>query len=666
MVFPLLGFSVNTLSLLGLVLAIGIVVDDAIVVVEAVMHNIEHGLNPREATIKAMKEVSGPVIAIALILVAVFIPVAATPGITGRLYQQFAITIAISVIFSAINALTLSPALSSLLLKPHKEKKGALASFFKGFNKMFDKFTNGYTGIAKFFVAKALRSVVMVIIVAVLAGLIGMKIPGGFVPDEDQGYFMMNISLPQGSSIQRSDEVSGQVERILSGEEGVRSYVTINGYSLLTNAYAPNAAFLFVEVKNWEERKETVAQMVERLNKKFAVTIQRGTAIAFGPPPIQGLGTSSGFSLMLQDRGGNSPQFLENETTKFMEEARKRPEIASIRTTFSAASPQIKLDIDRDKAEKLDVALSSISSTIGAFMGGNYINDFNRFGRQYRVYVQAEAAYRVNPEQMSLFSVRSRKGNLIPLNSLVSYRSVSGPEFTNRFNLYRAAELSGAPAPGFSSMQALHALEEVAKASLPPSMGYQWTNVSYQEKQSEGKGGTVFIFAIIFVFLILAAQYESWGLPFSVLLGTPFAVFGAFLGLWLARMDDSLIVNNVFAQIGLVMLIGLAAKNAILIVEFAKAEYENGKGLVEAAVYAAKLRFRPILMTAFAFILGVIPLLRASGAGAQSRVVMGITVFAGMLVATVLGVLIVPGLFVFIERLTGKKKSSPNSDNSTI
>lgn len=665
MVFPLLGFSVNTLSLLGLVLAIGIVVDDAIVVVEAVMHNIEHGLSPREATIKAMKEVSGPVIAIALILVAVFIPVAATPGITGRLYQQFAITIAISVVFSAINALTLSPALASLLLKPHKEKKGPLASFFKGFNRVFDKFTNGYTGVAKIFVTKAIRSVIVVVVVGIVAGLIGTKIPSGFVPDEDQGYFMMNINLPEGSSIQRSDEVAKQVERVLAKEEGVRSFVTINGYSLLTNAYSPNASFLFVEVKKWDEREETVTELTAKLNKAFAKDISRGTVIAFGPPPIQGLGTSAGFSLMLQDRGGNTPQYLSANVDKFMAEARKRPEIGSIRTTFRSGSPQIKLEIDRDKAEKLDVPISSISTTVGAFLGGNYVNDFNRFGRQYRVYIQAEPEYRVRPEDMQQFNVRSKGGALVPLTTLVSNKNVSGPEFTNRFNLYRSAEISGAPAEGYSSMQALNALQEVAKTALPPDMSYQWTNVSYQEKQSEGKGGTVFIFALIFVFLILAAQYESWGLPFSVLLGTPFAVFGAFLGLWLARMDNSLIVNNVFAQIGLVMLIGLAAKNAILIVEFAKMEYEQGKPLKEAALNAAKLRFRPILMTAFAFILGVIPLLTATGAGSQSRVVMGITVFSGMLIATILGVLIVPGLYVFIENLSGKKKKNKLPEQTT-
>jgi HAE1 family hydrophobic/amphiphilic exporter-1 len=530
---------------------------------------------------------------------------------------------------------------------------------------MFDKFTNGYTGVAKIFVTKAIRSVLVVAVVGVAAGLLGTRIPGGFVPDEDQGYFMMNISLPEGSSIQRSDEVAKQVERVLAKEESVRSYVTINGFSLLTNAYAPNSAFLFVEVKKWDEREETVAQLVTKLNQTFAKDITRGTAVAFGPPPIQGLGTSAGFSMMLQDRGGNTPQYLSANADKFMAEARKRPEIGSIRTTFRSGSPQIKLDIDRDKAEKLDVPISSISTTIGAFLGGNYVNDFNRFGRQYRVYIQAEPEYRVRPENMQQFNVRSKGGALVPLTTLVSYKNVSGPEFTNRFNLYRSAEISGTPAEGYSSMQALHALEEVAKSALPQDMSYQWTNVSYQEKQSEGKGGAVFIFALIFVFLILAAQYESWGLPFSVLLGTPFAVFGAFLGLWLARLDNSLIVNNVFAQIGLVMLIGLAAKNAILIVEFAKMEYEQGKPLVEAALNAAKLRFRPILMTAFAFILGVIPLLTATGAGSQSRLVMGITVFSGMLIATILGVIIVPGLYVFIEKLTGKKKTVQEPEKTT-
>jgi HAE1 family hydrophobic/amphiphilic exporter-1 len=658
MVFPLLGFSVNVLSLLGLVLAIGIVVDDAIVVVEAVMHNIEKGMEPKEATVKAMKEVSGPVIAIALILVAVFVPVAMTPGITGRLYQQFAITIAISVIFSAINALTLSPALAALLLKPHKEKKGPLAAFFKGFNNVFDRFTSSYTGVAKIFVAKAIRSVVMVAVVAVIAGLIGTKIPSGFVPEEDQGYFMVNIALPEGASLQRTDEVARQVEMILGQQGSIRSYSTINGFSLLTGAIAPNSAFLFVEAKKWDDRSETVDQILKKLNGAFAMKITKGTVYAFGPPPIQGLGTSAGFSLMLQDRGGNTPEYLFANLQKFIAAAKQRPEIASVNSTFRTGAPQYKLDIDRDKAEKLGVSLSSVSAALGAFLGGNYVNDFNRFGRQYRVYLQAEPEYRVSPDNMNQFSVRSKQGVQVPLTSLVSHRKISGPEFTNRFNLYRSAEISGTPGEGYSSIEALNALEEVAKQVLPTDVGYAWTNVSYQEKQSEGKGGTVFLFALLFVFLILAAQYESWSLPFSVLLGTPFAVLGAFLGLWLARMSSPLFVNNVFAQIGLVMLIGLAAKNAILIVEFAKMEVEQGKSVKEAALNAARLRFRPILMTAFAFILGVVPLLTATGAGSQARKVMGITVFSGMLVATILGVILVPGLFVLIEEMTGKKKKA--------
>jgi HAE1 family hydrophobic/amphiphilic exporter-1 len=655
-VFPMLGFSVNVLSLLGLVLAIGIVVDDAIVVVEAVMHNIEHGMNPQEATVKAMKEVSGPVIAIAMILVAVFVPVAMTPGITGRLYQQFAITIAISVIFSAINALTLSPALSALLLKPHKEKKGPLASFFRGFNNMFDRFTGSYTGLARIFVTKSVRALIMVAVVGLLAVMLGKKIPGGFVPEEDQGYFMVNIALPDAASLQRTDEVAKQVEQILAAQPGVKNYATIAGYSMLTSAIAPNAAFLFVEAKKWDEREETVAEITSRLNKIFAFNVTKGTVFSFGPPPIQGLGTSAGFSMMLQDRGGRTPEYLFQNLQKFMAAARQRPEIATINSSFRAGTPQVKLEIDRDKAEKLGVPLSSISAALGAFLGGSYINDFNRFGRQYRVYLQAEPEYRVSPENLNQFSVRSKGGLQVPLSTLVTSKKIYGPEFTNRFNLYRAAELSGTPKEGFSSLQALNALEEVAKEVLPGDMSYQWTNVSYQEKKSEGQGATVFLFAMIFVFLILAAQYESWSLPFSVLLGTPFAAMGAFLGLWIARQSDPMFVNNVFAQIGLVMLIGLAAKNAILIVEFAKAEYEAGRPLKEAALHAAKLRFRPILMTAFAFILGVVPLLTATGAGSQARKVMGITVFSGMLVATILGVLLVPALFVLIESLGGKKK----------
>jgi hydrophobic/amphiphilic exporter-1 (mainly G- bacteria), HAE1 family len=661
MIFPLLGFSVNVLSLLGLVLAIGIVVDDAIVVVEAVMHHIEHGKTPREATIQAMKEVSGPVIAIALILCAVFIPVAMVPGITGRLYQQFAITIAVSVVFSAFSALSLSPALASILLKPTKpmsERKGLLAKFFNGFNKMFDKVTGKYVGFAGFLSRKAMRVAMILVVVIAAAGLLGKSLPGGFVPDEDQGYFIMNVSLPASSSLQRTDQVCKQVENILSQYESLEYVTSIVGFSMLTGAYQSNVATYFVMAKEWSERDQTVEEIMTEVNKVFAREITSGTVLAFGPPPIPGLGTGAGFTMMIQDRTGNSPEYLMEQTNAFLAEARKRPEIGRVNTTFNASSPQIKLEVDRLKAMKLGVPLATVNTTLGAFLGGAYVNDFNRFGRQYKVYVQADAAYRVSPDDLSMVYVRNNKGEMVPISTLVTASKVSAPEFTNRFNLFRSAELNGIPAPGYSSAQALKALEETAKKVLPSTMGYAWSNMSFQEKQAEGSAGSIFIMALLFVFLILAAQYESWKLPFSVLLGTPFSVFGAFLGLSLARLTDNGYLNNVFAQIGLVLLIGLVAKNAILIVEFAKAEHEKGVPLFEAAMSAAKLRFRPILMTAFAFILGVTPLLTASGAGAQGRKVMGMAVFSGMLVATILGVLIVPALYILIESIGQKKKTA--------
>lgn len=663
-VFPLLGFSVNVLSLLGLVLAIGIVVDDAIVVVEAVMHHIEHGKSPREATIQAMKEVSGPVIAIALILIAVFVPVAFTPGITGQFYKQFAITIAVSVAFSALNALTLSPALSALLLKPTKpvsEQKGPLAWFFTKFNNVFDKVTGGYTGMAGYFARKTVRLVIAILIISGGAVLLGLKVPSGFVPEEDQGYFMVSVMLPSASSLQRTDIVCRKVEAVLSKEKDLDSYSGIMGFSLLSNAIQSNAAFFFVSTKEWSNREQTVAQLVQKLNGMFAFAIPDATVYAFGPPPVSGLGTGAGFTMMLQDRGGNTPQYLQMNAYKFLAAASQRPEIGRVSTLFNAASPQVKLDIDREKAMKLGISTSQVSSTIGAFLGGQYINDFNKYGRQYKVFIQSDGLYRVSPDDLSNIFVRSNKGEMFPLTTVVSSQKISGPEFTNRFNLYRSAEISGVPAKGYTSEDALNALEEVAKQVLPQDMGYEWANMSYQERKAGGSAASVFMMALIFVFLILAAQYESWKLPFSVLLGTPFALLGAFLGLFLARFGSEGYLNNIFAQIGLVLLIGLAAKNAILIVEFAKMKHEEGMSLLDAAMYSAKLRFRPILMTAFAFILGVVPLLTASGAGAESRKVMGMTVFSGMLVATVLGVVLIPALYVFIERL-GKKKEISKSD----
>jgi len=661
-IFPLLGFSVNVLSLLGLVLAIGLVVDDAIVVVEAVIHNIEHGMNPREATQKAMKEVGGPVVAIALILAAVFVPVAFAGGITGRLYQQFAITIAISVLFSAFNALTLSPALSAIILRPKKESKGLLQRFFNGFNRVFDKFTLGYTGVAGIVARKSIRSVLIMVIVLVFSGLLGRAVPGGFVPEEDEGYYLINVQLPDASSLERSDEVAKKVEAILNKVEGIEYSTMVLGYSLLTQSFSTNNAFVFVSLKPWEERTKTAKQLIMETNLAFRSTITEATAIAFGPPPIEGLGTSSGFTLQLQDRSGNSPEFLDAQTRQFVAAAQKRPEIGSIFSLYRANVPQKRIEIDYDKVEKMGIDLSEVTSTISTYLGSSYVNDFNRFGRQYRVYVQAEAEDRVQPLDLGRYYVRSRKGDIVPLNTLVYVQDIAGPSYTNRFNMYRSAEISGAPRDGYSSADALRALEEVA-ATMPKEIGYAWSNMSYQEKAAEGTGGTMFLMAIVFVFLILAAQYESWKLPFSVLLGVPAALMGAFFGLWLGGLWSTSYVNNVFAQIGLVMLIGLTAKNAILIVEFAKMLYEQGKPLYEAALEAAKLRLRPILMTSFAFMLGVVPLLTAEGAGAEARKVMGMAVFMGTLIATIVGVIVVPALFVFIESIGSKKK--PASETST-
>jgi hydrophobe/amphiphile efflux-1 (HAE1) family protein len=661
-VFPLLGFSINTLSLLGLVLAIGIVVDDAIVVVEAVTTKMEEGLKPKAATIAAMKEVSGPIVATSLSLIAVFVPVAAMGGITGRLYQQFAITIAISVAISSLNALTLSPALSAMLLRPPSERKdNFLTPFYNWFNRTFERATGGYMSIATMFSRKlAISAVTLLIMVVLMGGLFGM-VPGGFVPEEDQGYFLVNIQLPDAASLERTDAVTKQVEALLVGASGIDSVTAIAGYSLLTSSLSPNNAFLFVSLKHWSERSSAelhVNNIIQRANQQFATGIPQAIVFAFGPPAIPGLGTGSGFSMMLQDRGGNSPTYLAEQTQAFIEAASERPEIGRVNSTYRANVPQIFADVDTDMVLKAGVSLADLNTTLGAFLGGAYVNDFNRFGRLYKVYVQAEPEYRSDPSDIRYFFVRGKSGETVPLSALVSTRSTQGPEYTNRFNLFRAAELTGSPAPGYSSDQALDALEEVAASVLPTDMTYSWNAMSFQERAAAGSGGKVFILALLFVFLILAAQYESWSLPAGVLLGTPIAIFGAMAGLWLSGLFLPGYQNNVFAQIGLVMLIGMAAKNAILIVEFAKLKTDEGFSALEAALSAAKDRFRPILMTAFSFILGVMPLLIASGAGAEARKVMGMTVFSGMLAATVMGVLIIPALYVMVERLTGRDKPS--------
>ncbi|OYU55813.1 MAG: hydrophobe/amphiphile efflux-1 family RND transporter [Chitinophagaceae bacterium BSSC1] len=653
-VFPLLGFSVNQLSLLGMVLAIGLVVDDAIVVVEAVIHEMEHGLNPKEATSKAMKEVGGPVVAIAVILCAVFIPVALSGGITGRLYQQFAITIAISVALSAFNALTLSPALAAILLKPKKPSKGLLQRFFDGFNKYFDKFTNGYVKVASFAARKLFLTVMILLGICAATGYLALKVPGGFVPEEDEGYFMLAIQLPDAASKDRTEAISKKVESYFKGMEEISSYTAINGFNILSGTATPNSAMAFISLKPWDERHKTVAQIVNEMNAVLTKNITEATVIVFGPPPIQGLGSGAGFTMMLQDKAGKSPLYLAQQTQRFIAIASKRPEIGKIYTLFRPTVPQKSIQVDKEKVQKMGIPLQEVNGAISAYLGGAFINNFNAYGRQYRAYIQSEAEYRMKPDDINQYFVRDPNGNMVSLGTLAKVKDTTGPSFTNHFNIYRSAELSGVPAPGVSSDMALRVLEGVAKKVLPNDIGYSWSNTSYQEKESAGKGASVFIMALLFVFLILAAQYESWKLPFSVLLGTPWAVMGALLGLFIGGLYATTYVNNVFAQIGLVMLIGLNAKNAILIVEFAKMKMDNeGLAPFEAAIEGARLRFRPILMTSFAFILGVVPLMTATGAGAEARRVMGTSVFSGMLVATIVGVILIPAFFVLIE---GKKK----------
>jgi HAE1 family hydrophobic/amphiphilic exporter-1 len=656
--FPLFGFSINVLSLLGLVLAIGLVVDDAIVVVEAVMHHIEHGLSPREATSKAMKEVAGPVVAIALILSAVFIPVALAGGITGRLYQQFAITIAISVCLSAFNALTLSPALSAILLKPKdpNAKKNILTRFFDAFNRMFEKFTNSYGKLAGFFARKTLITIVILGGIVGSVVLLGKKIPSGFVPEEDQGYFIVAVNLPDAASLERTDAVTHKLEKILKEIPEIELYTCVNGNNLLNNTIAPNAATFFITLKPWEDREKTALDIVQLVNARCMKAITEATVIAVGPPPIQGLGNAGGFTLMLQDLAGNSPQYLSEQSQRFIAEASKRPEIAKIFTLYRANVPQKSIEVDKDKVQKLGLSLNEVNQTVSTLLGSTFINNFNLFGRQYKTYVMADEQYRMRTEDLAMYYVRDKEGKMVPINTFTTVKDVSGPQYVNHFNIYRSAEISGVPAQGYSSAEALDALEEVAKETLPADMSYQWSNISYQEKAASGKGAMVFGMALLFVFLILAAQYESWSLPFSVLLGTPWAVMGAFIGLAIGGLWSLSYVNNVFAQIGLVMLIGLNAKNAILIVEFAKMKHEEGEEIMASAINGAKLRFRPILMTSFAFILGVIPLLTASGAGAEGRKVMGMAVFSGMTIATAIGVVLIPSFFVMITKATTKKK----------
>jgi HAE1 family hydrophobic/amphiphilic exporter-1 len=656
MLFPLLGFTVNVLSLLGLVLAIGIVVDDAIVVVEAVQVNIEKGMSAKEATLDAMRKVTAPVIATTIVLVAVFIPVANMSGITGRLYQQFAITVAVSVVISSINALSLSPALCSLLLRKPVPYKGVMGKFFGWFNKQMGKSTEKYMDFTHIVTRKLTRSAIFIAIIFLAAGLFGSLVPGGFIPVEDQGYFMLNVQLPNAASLQRTDVVTRQIEKILAAHPEIEYVTNVTGFSLLSGAMASNNAFLFVNLIPWDQRDKTAGEIVQQINKELFFYIKAAQAFAFEPPAIPGLGSGSGFSIMIQDRSGGTPDYLAKNTQLFIDSANARPEISSAFTTFQSNVPQKYLEVDKDKVLKMGVDLNDVYTTVGAFLGGAYVNDFTRFGRLYKTYIQAEPQYRVDAEQINNFFIKNNQGSMVPLSTMVKVNNVYGPDYITRFNMYRAAEVQGSPSPGYTSSEALDALEEVALSVLPSNMSYAWNAMSYQEKEASGSAGIVFVFALVFVFLILAAQYESWSLPFSILLGTPFALFGAFLGLWIARQFSSSFENNIFAQISLVLLIAMAAKNAILIVEYAKDEFEKGASLMESAITAARERFRPILMTAFAFILGILPLVLATGSGAESRKVMGMALLGGMLVATFLGIFFYPMLFILIGKIAGYEK----------
>ena len=657
MVFPLLGFSINTLSLFGLVLAIGLVVDDAIVVVEAVERNIEEGLSPRDAAFKAMEQVSGPVVAIALILAAVFVPTAFIPGITGRMYQQFAVTIAVSVLISAFNALTLSPALSALLLRPRREMRGPLGVFFRGFNRGFARATNGYVGACGHLIRKSAFSMLLLLVFAAFASLVASRLPGSFVPDEDQGYFYLNAQLPLAASLQRTAAVNDTLDAILKETPGVKYYTGVGGFSLLSFAYTTYNSFYFVTLEDWDQRDKqglTADVIIRDVNRRLAA-VPEAQAFAFAPPVIPGIGTSGGVTFMLEDRAGRDPEFLAENTTKFLAAARQRPEFALLFTTLLPSVPQLFAEVDRDKALKQGINLAAVYQTLQAFLGGAFVNYFNRFGRVWQTYVQAEGDFRTRAENIGQFYVRNGTGEPVPLSTLVTMRQVNGPEFTVRFNEHRAAQINGTLAPGYTTQQGMRALEEVFAQTMPRDMGFDYMGMSFQEKAAaEGvPAAAVFGFSLLVVFLLLAAQYESWTLPLGVLLGTPIAVFGAVAALWLRRFD-----LDVFSQIGLIMVIGLAAKNAILIVEFCKDEYERGTSLFEAALTGARLRLRPILMTAFAFILGVLPLVISKGAGAHSRQILGTTVIGGMLAATLIAIFIIPVTFYVSERLGRKREQA--------
>ncbi len=650
-----LGFSINTVTLFGLVLAIGIVVDDAIVVVENVQRKLSAGMEPRAATVAAMREVTGPIIATSLVLVAVFVPVGFIPGITGRLYEQFALTIAVAVLISTLNALTLSPALCATVLRGHARPPGLL---LRGFNRVFDRLLSGYAAVVRVVVRRLTIAMAVFAVLLALTVFGFLRLPSAFLPEEDQGYFFVNIQLPPAASLSRTAEVLEKVVETLRATSGIGHVVGIGGFNFLTGTAAPNAAVTFAILDPWSERTapgRDAKSIVNRLRGELAA-IPEANIVAFNPPSIRGLGTVGGFEFQLQDRQGGSPQDLAAALGALVLEANQQPELRNVFSTFQANSPQVWVDIDREKVKTLGVSLSDVFTTLQAQLGSFYVNDFNKFGRVYRVVVQAEPQYRSRPEDILRHYVRNADGEMVPLRTVVKLSSTLAPETIRRFNLARAAQVNGEAAPGVSSSAAIAVMERTAAAVLPRSMGFEWSGASLQELRAGQKAPILFVLSLLFAYLFLVAQYESWSLPLAVILCVPLAALGAVGGLMIAG-----IAGDLFAQIGMVLLIGLAAKNAILIVEFASVREREGVPPPAAAVAAGTLRFRAILMTALTFILGVLPLLIAQGAGAASRQSLGTTVFSGMLAATAIGTLLVPAFYVAVRRLTARRRVTANS-----
>ena len=663
-----LGFTINTLTLFGFVLAIGIVVDDAIVVVEAVQHNIDHNkMSPKEATAQAMKEISGPVIAIALILAAVFVPVGFIPGIVGRLYQQFAITIAISVLISAFVALSLTPALCTLILRPmhlDKDSKG-LNQFFYRFNRWFGHTTSRYSMGVK----KSIRwsRYVMIILLCICIGAVMLfrSKPSGFIPTEDEGRVYITFDLPESSSTERTVSVMTQMMKILDSVPAIGHYAALGGLNVVNFATKSNSATIFCQLKPWDQRKKKADQifgLVAQLQQKLS-RFKEANVVVIPPPAIPGLGQTAGFSFVLQQRSGTDIKAFEGVLQRFTGAINQRPEIARGFSFFTARTPGYQLEIDREKAKKLGVQISDIATALQTYMGSAYINDFTVYGRNFRVVTQADSTYRGSIKDLGQYYVRNQAGGMVPLSTLTSYKVIESAPVISHYNLFRSAEINGTPAPGYSSGDAIRALQEVAEQVLPEGYGYEFSGLSREELLSGSKTIYIFTLSIVFVFLFLAALYESWSVPFSVLLAVPIGMFGAILTLTFLPN----LTNNVYAQIGMITLIGLAAKNAILIVEYAKERVDRGMELVTAAVEAAKLRLRPIIMTSLAFLLGIMPLVLASGAGAEARKTMGWTVLGGMFTATFLAIFIVPVLFVLITRFAyGKEKLAKLRENYDI